>query len=70
MFFKPINYLGGIDKFNRTKILDLEKYQECIDNNVKILYFMYEKYINTENFFTIVYKDEISLKNKIEELIK
>ena len=67
--FKPISYLGGDEKFYRTQILDKEKYDECIENGVTLLYFMYEKYIDTKDFFAKVYNDEISFKNKIYKLI-
>lgn len=67
--FKPNVFLGGEDKFKRIQILDKEKYDECIDNGVTILYFMYEPYINTSNFFTTVYTNEIEFKNKINKLI-
>ena len=50
--------------------MDKEKYDECIKNNVTLLYFMYEKYIDTKDFIAKVYDDEIILKNKIYNLIK
>lgn len=68
--FESIDFLGGSEKYEKVKNLDTEKYNECCNNNVTILYFTYEKYLNIENFFTKVYTDEIEFKNKIEKIIK
>ena len=68
--FNHIEFLGGEIKYNRTKELDCEKFNECYNNNVILLYFTYEKSINTDNFFTKVYNNETEFKNKISEYIK
>ena len=67
--FKSNVFLGGEEKFKRTQILDKEKYDECINNGVTILYFMYEPYIDISDFFSTVYTNEIEFKNKINKLI-
>lgn len=44
--FKPIDFFGGIDGFEKTKIRDNIKNQYCIDNNIRLLRL---NYLNTDN---------------------
>jgi predicted RNA-binding protein YlxR (DUF448 family) len=67
---KPIEIFGGEDKFNKYIIRDKEKYDECKNNNVNLLYFSYEKYVDFSNFFDKVILNEEELLEKINEIIK
>lgn len=47
--FKPIDFGGkgndwAINHFNKTKELDIQKYNLCKENNIKIIYFANKKY--------------------------
>ena len=44
--FKPIDFFGGIDGFEKTKIRDSIKNQYCEDNNIKLVRI---SYLNTDN---------------------
>ena len=37
--FESVEYFGGIDEFEKRKLRDKIKFQECIDNNVRLLYY-------------------------------
>ena len=37
--FESVEYFGGIDEFKKRKLRDKIKFQECIDNNVRLLYY-------------------------------
>lgn len=67
--FKHQPFLGNIDKFERTLFLDKEKYKECIDNNINLFYFSYEKETVPNEYFSKVYVSENNLINDIKELI-
>lgn len=56
--FVSIDYMGGEEKFKRCCELDKEKYKECKENNVKLLYFSYEKYYVPTDYIDTVYVDE------------
>ena len=62
--FKPIDYFGGIQRFNKTSKMDKIKKKLCNKNNIKLFYY--------SNIFEINYIDIIYLdKNKlIEDIFK
>lgn len=64
----PVDFLGGVEKFKRTQILDKEKYDECMKNGVTLLYFSYEKCINFSSFFEEIETDEIKIIEKINKI--
>lgn len=37
--FESVEYFGGIEEFEKRKLRDKIKFQECIDNNVRLLYY-------------------------------
>jgi very-short-patch-repair endonuclease len=53
--FKPINFFGGVKKFNNIKIRDAIKDKFCLDNNIKIIRIPYNKYTEIEK----ILKDEL-----------
>ena len=63
--FKPVNFFGGIKKFEYTKEKDKEKYEKCLEHGVKLLYFSREKNIPNDYLNTIY-----SNNNDILEEIK
>jgi len=65
----PVAIFGGIEKFNRTRELDIEKYNECKQNNVNLLYFSYQPNVHFDGFIDKVFLDENSFINKIKEII-
>lgn len=67
--FMPVKFLGGEEKHQRCKELDKEKYNECLNNNVKLYYFSYEKNIVPETYIDKVYTDEKELINTIKKYI-
>ena len=46
--FEPINFFGGKDAFNKTKINDNIKNKYCSDNNIKLIRIPYYNYENIE----------------------
>lgn len=68
--FKPVKRLGGEEKYLKRIRLDKEKHEECLNNNVKLLYFAYEKYTIPKNYLGTVYGDEKDLIIEIKKLIK
>ena len=67
--FKHQPFLCSVEKFERIKLLDKEKYDECVLNNVNILYFSYEKYSIPSEYFSQIYIDENNFLNKINKII-
>ncbi len=47
--FEPINFFGGKDAFNKTKINDNIKNKYCSDNNIKLIRIPYYNYENIEH---------------------
>lgn len=68
--FQAVNLFGGEEKFLRTQLLDNEKYKECVDNNIKLLYFSYEKSAVPQDYIDTVFIDEEEFIEKIKNLIK
>lgn len=68
--FFPIKFLGGEKKYLRTIELDKEKYEECKNNGVKLLYFSYEKCVVPTQYIDTIYVDENELINEINNIIK
>lgn len=67
--FQAVKLFGGKEKFLRTQLLDNEKYKECIDNDIKLLYFSYEKYLVPQSYIDVVFTDEEEFNKKINKLI-
>ena len=53
--FKSIEFFGGEEIFNNTKIRDDIKNRFCLDNNIKIIRIPYNKYKDIEK----ILKDEL-----------
>ena len=60
--FELIEYFGGVDEFNRRKDRDKEKLNECISNNIKLLY--YANYEYDFPYEVITDKNDLLLKIK------
>lgn len=67
--FIPQSYFGGERKFKITVENDKRKYELCLNNGIKIVYFSFEKYWVPKNYYDTVYTDIIEFKNKLIELI-
>lgn len=68
--FRKCDFLGGEEKYKRTIMLDREKYNECKENNVTLLYFAYEKYSVPQKYLDIVYTNENNFLEKIKTIKK
>lgn len=66
--FRPLNYFGGIEKFNVLCKNDRTKEKICASNNISLLYFTYEKYVVSEYYKEKIYTDIILFKNKLKEI--
>lgn len=64
--FIPQVYFGGQEKFSKGVLNDMKKYEECWNNNIKLLYFAYEKNTVPKYYIDKVFTDE----NKFRELLK
>lgn len=62
--FKPIEYFGGKESFQRTQFLDKEKYIECKNNNIKLLYFSFIKKL-PNTYLDTIYNQVNDLINEI-----
>lgn len=63
--FIPNEYYGGDGKFMKMCQNDIDKYNECVSNDITILYFSYERHTIPDNYFAKVYWDMNEFKNKI-----
>lgn len=68
--FKPVGLFGGEEKYKRTIELDKEKFNECKENGVELLYFAYEANTVPTVYLSEVYTDENKFKEKILNHIK
>jgi very-short-patch-repair endonuclease len=66
--FRPLNYFGGIEKFNITYKNDREKEKICQNNGITLLYFTYEKYVVSDYYKDKIYTDIILFKDKLREI--
>lgn len=62
--FWPIEYFGGKNKFIKTQLLDNEKYNECKNNNIKLLYFSFMKKL-PNTYLGTIYNQVNDLVNEI-----
>lgn len=46
--FRPIEYFGGMDRFNKQKLNDNIKDNYCLDNNIKLIRIPFNKYNDIE----------------------
>ena len=60
--FKPFNYFGGETRFLKQRELDIEKWNLCKKNNIKILYYSNYQW----DYYTYVIYNEGELLNKIQ----
>ena len=67
--FKPIKIFGGYNGFLKIAKRDEEKYKECKENGIKLLYFTTETWNITENYIDKVYTNFEKLCEEID-LIK
>ena len=70
--FVPINHFGGLDGFRKRLRNDIAKYEECKENNVKLIYVINDKDIKkTKNRkFLNIYNENIIKSEKINKLKK
>lgn len=68
--FLPSNTYGGFKTFVKQIKRDELKQEICINNNIKLFYFTYKKYTIPKNYFDIVYYDESSLFNEIDNIME
>lgn len=55
--FEPVIVFGGINGYEKTVILDNIKYKKCKENNIKLIYFSYEKNI-PDSYLDKIYTNE------------
>lgn len=60
---------GGIEKFNRTRELDIEKNNECKNMGINLLYFSYQQNVDFSGFIDNVFLNENIFIEKIKEII-
>ena len=58
--FESVEYFGGIEEFEKRKLRDKIKFQECIDNNVRLLY--YDDYTYDFPYEVITDKNKLLLE--------
>lgn len=68
--FRPLNYFGGVEKFNILCKNDRKKETICKENGIDLLYFTYEKYVISEYYKDKIYTDIILFKDKLKEIKK
>ena len=68
--FKPIKMFGGNKSFLETCKRDKEKYDECVKNNIKLLYYTKETWNVPEKYIDKVYVNFEELCNEIDKLIE
>lgn len=68
--FKPVEIFGGEEAHKRTVELDKEKFNECKENGVELLYFAYEANTVPTVYLSEVYTDENKFKEKILSYIE
>lgn len=61
--FVPVDTFGGKDGFNEIVIRDNVKKQCCDNNNIKILYYMDNKYKKDKNDFSLLSELLVEIKN-------
>ena len=67
--FHPVNKFGGYEALIKQIKLDKEKYKNCQDNNINLLYFTFTKRDVPTNYIDKVYTDFEELCAKIDEII-
>lgn len=60
--FKPINFFGGQEGYEKTLMRDKKKLKLCNDNNIQILYYTNETNINEYNLGKLIFNEEDLLK--------
>ena len=73
-------YHGGVDGFNKRVQRDKDKYKECTENGITLLYYIHLDTMNSSNrakclelipsYFSTIYTDINDLWIKIQEIIK
>ena len=63
--FKSEKFFGGIEGYLKNVERDKKKFELCKEHNIELLYFTYEKNLNTDNYFEFVYKNDVELLNII-----
>ena len=73
-------YHGGVDGFNKRVQRDKDKYRECTENGITLLYYIHLDTMNSSNrakclelipsYFSTIYTDINDLWIKIQEIIK
>lgn len=61
-------YWGGKEKFLKNVANDKQKYKECQDNGIRLLYFAYEVNTVPEHYIDTVYTDENKFINVLKEI--
>ena len=68
--FKPIKMFGGYNGFLKIAERDKKKYEECLNNGIKLFYYTDEKWNITENYIDKVYTNFEELCKAIDSLNK
>lgn len=68
--FKNIEFFGGEMAFNITRQRDIQKYEECLKNDIVLLYFSDSSEYNGEDYFSKVYLDFDDLCKQIDDRIE
>lgn len=66
--FKPIDYFGGEEAFKKQSKRDVDKYNECKEHNIHLLYFSKENEI-PDDYIDSIYTKEEDLLNRINQII-
>lgn len=62
--FRPIEWWGGVDSFNRLKERDIRKYELCKKNGIKILYYTNARHY-PHNYIDNIYDNKDEILNNI-----
>lgn len=60
--FKPVDFFGGVEKFEYVKNLDNNKKKLCDINNVNLIYYSETKEIDYDNYIGIMFNNITDLK--------
>lgn len=66
--FKPIDYFGGEEAYKKQYKRDIDKYNECKEHNIHLLYFSKENEI-PDDYIDSIYTKEENLLNRINRII-
>ena len=68
--FKPVSLYGGEEKFSKTCQRDKIKYQICLKNGIKLLYFTFEGNTVPNTYIDKVYTDIVEFQQLLLDIKK